>query len=588
MLGHFPLTLPDLQRKAVNKATRQIPGRRWDPLKGVWWIPNEHIFVVANLIKGIVPNYTQRLLKSDRFEEARAAASVGQVVVDMSKAIDADINIPCPDGCTPLPFQRGGVAYACQEGRDAVLLADEMGLGKTIQSILIANFKGFAKILIICPASLKINWYRETMKWLLPTKRILVVDSQTPKRAVSMNDVLIINYDILGKWLPELQKRHWQYVIADEAHYIKNESAQRSRNTALLTADADYRALLTGTPIVNKPHELWYLLFVLDPETWEDLNWYQRRYCDGRRDSSGKWVYDGASNLSELQLLLRKTIMVRRLKCDVLKELPPKFRQLVEISAKGIKYQKVLETEKRYAAEMENALKAVEGAALDVAKAEIDAAIKRADETKETLSEEVENKFRDAVKHLHQQKFGNFGHIARVRHDTAMAKVDDVIGFAKATLENVEKIVIFAHHHDVMDALMAAFDKTAVCVRGGVSQKDRQLAVDRFQNDPTIRVFVGGMYAAGIGLTLTASHTVIFAEIDWVPGIIIQSEDRCHRIGQLDNVTVYYIVLENSLDYRLAQTIINKLEIIEQALDKMETSHDISAAVHDIAACASA
>jgi SWI/SNF-related matrix-associated actin-dependent regulator of chromatin subfamily A-like protein 1 len=569
VLGYFPLVLSEGVRKTVNAATRKIPGRRWDPRQGVWWIPNEQIFVAAAVIEPLLPSYAQRLRLSERFIEARAVANVGSDIVALSKAANSDLEIPSPEGCDYLPFQKAGIAYAVQPERDAVLLADEMGLGKTVQAIGIANYKGYKKILVICPASLKINWFRELHKWLIPTKKIFIVSSQTPEHFLDYNDVVIVNYDILKKWQPLLAKHIWEYVIVDEAQYVKNPDAERSKHTTELSdAATEYRTFITGTPICNKPKELWNIIFTLDPKNWNDWWWYARRYCDGQRDRSGKWNYEGASNLPELQRKLRETLMVRRRKVDVLKDLPPKFRQLVEISPVGPKYKKVIEAERAVQEEFDKALSLVEQAALNGAKKSLDEAIARANDAKAVVTEEAENAFRDAVKHLNKTTFGAFGHIARIRHMTAMAKVDDVIEFTKNVLENVEKVVLFAHHHDVIDALMAAFGKYAVCVRGGMNSAVRQESVDRFQDDPRVRVFIGGLYAAGVGLTLTAAHTVIFAELDWVPGIIAQAEDRCHRIGQFDNVTVYHIVLENSLDCKLAQTIVQKLEVIEQALDR--------------------
>jgi SWI/SNF-related matrix-associated actin-dependent regulator 1 of chromatin subfamily A len=262
--------------------------------------------------------------------------------------------------------------------------------------------------------------------------------------------------------------------------------------------------------------------------------------------------------------------MVRRLKMDVLKDLPPKRRQLIEITPNSTKHLKALEAEKKIRDKFDTVLEEVKKASLSAAKAALDKAVAQAHQTKEELSEEAENKFRSAVKRLNQARFAAFEELARIRHMTALAKVDDVIAFATEALESTDKIVIFAHHHDVMDALMDAFAGKAVCVRGGMSANERQKSVDRFQHDPSIKVFVGGMYAAGVGLTLTAASTVIFAELDWVPGIIAQAEDRCHRIGQTDCVVIYHIVLQDSLDYKLAHTIVTKLEVIEQALDKQD------------------
>lgn len=566
MHGHIPLVFN--HNPAALDAVRKIDGRRWDPARKVWWVPNHQIFAAAALLDPILPSYASRLRTSPRFEEARMEAVSLLDAHDASRATDSDIDIPCPEGESYLPFQKGGIAYSVQEGRDAVLIGDEPGLGKTIQAIGIANYFDFRRIVVVCPASLKINWYREMMKWLLPTKRIVIVNNQTPMHTISLNDVVIINYDILDNWTERLLTLEWDYVIADEAHYIKNGKTKRAIATVTISDAAEYRAFLTGTPIVNKPKELWNLLNALDPETWDDWWWFARRYCDAHRDSRGNWNAEGASNLDELQQKLRSTIMVRRLKADVLKDLPPKRRQLIEIVPNSAKHLKAIEAERKSQAKFEEALREVERASLTAAKSAIDKAIAQAHEVKDALSEEAENKFRNAVKRLNQARFAAFDELARVRHMTAMAKVDDVIEFAKEALESTDKVVIFAHHHDVMDALMDAFGRAAVCVRGGMSYAERQRSVDRFQNDATVKVFVGGMYAAGVGLTLTAASTVIFAELDWVPGMIVQAEDRCHRIGQKDCVVIYHIVLQDSLDYKLAHTIVSKTEIIEMALDK--------------------
>ena len=566
MHGYTPLVFH--YNPAALDAVRKIEGRRWDPARKVWWVPDHQIFVAAALLDPILPSYAGRLRTSPRFAEAREAATLAACSHDASRATDSDLDIPCPEGESYLPFQRAGIAYAVQEGRDAVLFGDEPGLGKTIQAIGVANYLGFKKIAVVCPASLKINWYREMLRWLMPTKRIVIINNQTPMHTILLNDVVIINYDILDGWIERLATIKWDYVIADEAHYIKNGKTKRASATVTLSDSAEYRAFLTGTPIVNKPKELWNLLNALDPETWNDWWWFARRYCDAHRDSRGNWNAEGASNLPELQQKLRETIMVRRLKKDVLKDLPPKRRQLIEIVPNSAKHLKAIEAERKSQAKFEEALREVERASLSAATSALNKAIAQAHELNETLSEEAENKFRSAVKRLNQARFAAFDELVCVRYMTAMAKVDDVIEFAKEALESTDKIVIFAHHHDVMDALMDAFGRAAVCVRGGMSQNERQRSVDRFQNDVTVKVFVGGMYAAGVGLTLTAASTVIFAEADWVPGMIVQAEDRCHRIGQKDCVVIYHIVLQNSLDYRLVRTIIDKTEVIEMALDR--------------------
>lgn len=137
------------------------------------------------------------------------------------------------------------------------------------------------------------------------------------------------------------------------------------------------------------------------------------------------------------------------------------------------------------------------------------------------------------------------------------------------TTEQSSKVVIFVHHHDVVAALAQEFGDSCVTLTGEDSIEKRQIAVDRFQTDPTCRVFIGSLKAAGVGITLTAAHHVVFGELDWVPGNMSQAEDRCHRIGQKDNVLVQHLVLEGSLDSRMARVLIEKQAVIDAALDEI-------------------
>jgi SWI/SNF-related matrix-associated actin-dependent regulator 1 of chromatin subfamily A len=161
-----------------------------------------------------------------------------------------------------------------------------------------------------------------------------------------------------------------------------------------------------------------------------------------------------------------------------------------------------------------------------------------------------------------------FSEISKVRKEIGIQKVSFVIDYIKEILNEESKVVIFGHHLEVLDRIQCEFKEQSVRIDGRVSSQDRQSAVDAFQNDPKIKIFLGGIQAAGTGLTLTASRLVVFAESDWVPGTVSQAEDRCHRIGQKDCVTVQHIVLAGSLDERMTNTIIRKQEIIDKALDK--------------------
>lgn len=488
----------------------------------------------------------------------------------MSRATDADINAPVPDGLAYLPYQRGGIAFGYE--RPGTLIGDEMGLGKTIQAIGILNCmlselsEPKLRVLIVCPASLKLNWKRELTKWLVKQIPVFVADS---KMCPEMLGVTIINYDILYKHADLLHRIEWDVVICDEAHYLK--AGQKSRRGKMVFGiepttkqraagvlhvpgiRAKRKLLLTGTPIANKPAELFPLISYLDPIRWNNFFKFGIRYCNGNK-SGGHWDFSGHSNLDELQDILRSTIMVRRLKKDVLKELPPKRRQVIELAAEGETARLVKAERAAYEGKDDN-LAALE-AAVEMAKAD-----------------DNEESYRAAVSSLGKAQAGAFGAIATMRRETAVAKIPQVVDHLREALEESDAIVVMCHHHEVSSALLKEFEGIAVLHRGDMNIQDKDAAVTAFQGtkdqaaDPNIRLFIGSIQASGVGITLTRAAHVVFAELDWVPGNVSQAEDRCHRIGQEESVLIQHLVLEGSLDAVMAKRIIAKQEVIERALD---------------------
>lgn len=358
-------------------------------------------------------------------------------------------------------------------------------------------------------------------------------------------DIIIVNYDILGKHT----FGSYDLCILDEGHYIKNKKAKRSEYAKSITAKSRRLLILTGTPILNRPVELFNLINVLDPQTWSNFWYYVKRYCNAQNNGFG-WDFTGASNLEELQDKLRSTIMVRRLKKDVLTELPAKRRQIIELAWDDAS--DCVEREINAWSTHEQRIAELQVRA-DLAKASDDDA-----------------QYKSAVDQLRDEVQAAFTEMAKLRHETALAKASNVIDHIEQSLESSEKIVVFAHHHDLINKLSAAFKDTAVVLTGKTEIADRQKVVDRFQTDPTCKVFIGSITAAGVGITLTAASHVVFAELDWVPGNVTQAEDRCHRIGQKESVLIQHIVLENSLDARMAKTLVAKQEVIDKALDSLE------------------
>ncbi len=444
--------------------------------------------------------------------------------VEASRATDADFKVASPEGLDYLPFQLAGIAFGAS--RPATLIADEMGLGKTIEALGIINSLAVAKtVLVICPASLRLNWKKEAKKWLV---RDMKADVVTAKDAWPTDiELVIINYDILKKFHDELRATEWDVVVFDEAHYCKNPKAKRTveafGDKKVEGITGKIRLLLTGTPLKNRPIELFPLLNYLDPVAWPNFFKFAIKFCDAHKTGFG-WDFKGSSNLDELQHRLRSTVMIRRLKADVLTELPAKRRQVVSIPPNG---------------------------AGDL----IDAEIRAYEEWEAAKASGDTKRLGIAI-----------GELARIRVEVALVKLPDVIERLK---DADGKVVVFAHHHEIINKLTEALEDDGVVVlTGKTSLEDRQAAVERFQSDPSVKYFIGSIGAAGVGITLTAASHVVFSELSWTPGDINQAEDRCHRIGQASSVLVQHIVLDGSLDDRMLSTIIKKQRIADQVLDK--------------------
>jgi len=470
-------------------------------------------------------------------EVAHAACSeegrqVAQAVV-ASRAIDTDIPLPVPSGRKYFGYQRAGIAYAL--AHQGTLIADEMGLGKTIQAIGVINASpDIHTVCVICPASLKLNWRNELIAWSTRPTTIRVLPINIPIDEGNDVHVTIVNYDILKK-LP-IDARY-DLLILDEAHYAKNPKSARSKAAKTVAKRSERVLALTGTPILNKPIELWPILQMIAPEQWDPAGLvkgksvdkgegagffrFAKRFCDAHEEYHGRtshWEFGGHSNLDELQERLRSTCMVRRLKVNVLKELPPKRRQTVVIGSSS---------------------------------------------SKEIY--DLGDDYETATSTLKKIAFDD---LSRVRHGQALEKVEPAIECIRDAVEASGKVVVFAHHQDVIAKLVDGLsDLGVVTLVGDTLAQDRQTAVERFQTDSNVHVFIGSLKAAGVGLTLTASSHVIFVELDWVPATVTQAEDRCHRIGQTQSVLIQHLVLAGSLDERMSQFIVDKQAIADMALD---------------------
>jgi SWI/SNF-related matrix-associated actin-dependent regulator of chromatin subfamily A-like protein 1 len=483
-----------------------------------------------------------------------------------SRATDAQISIPAPPGLAYLPYQKAGIAYALQ--RKDTLIADDMGLGKSVESLGFLNVIKPKNTIIVCPATLVFNWRLEADKWLYGFPADLyIVESKKQPIPTQENLVVIVNYEKLGgdtELMKSIDARAWDVGIFDEAQYIKNPESARSLSIIGpkgVATKVKRSLFLTGTPIENYPKEIWPISAFLNPAKFG--NWFEfaKRYCgahmEPRKFVDSKtnevywkdvWVTEGSSNLGELQQRLRASFMVRRLKRDVLPELPPKRRQLIILQdpkkdwSKDPRFQRWQRVYERYE--------------------EIEAKLE---------SSRAEEEYRQDAKELEPITGIAFTEMSEVRHEVALAKLPLCIKYIEETLAaGTKNLVIFAHHRDVIEALAAKYPGAAV-VHGGTPSKgpkSREEAVKAFQEGRK-KIFIGQTRAAGVGLTLTAADTVIFVEVDWVPGVVTQCEDRLCRIGQKKMVHVIHLVLGGTMEVNMIHKLIKKQDVIDKALDKM-------------------
>lgn len=455
-------------------------------------------------------------------------------------------------------YQIEGVHFLEQKNGRA-LIADEMGLGKTVQVLSwLKLHPEFSKVLVICPASLKINWQREAEKWALLDMEIL--NGTTPHK-IKSNDV-IINYDILSYWEKHLKLKQFDVIIFDEAHYIKNNKAKRTKAFKRLVKSVPRLIALTGTPIENKPIEIYNIVKVIDPSIFPDATDFAIEFCGAKKTRFG-WDKNGATNTLRLNKILSSSIMIRRKKVDVLKDLPEK--QIIKVPF-----------------EINNRIE------YDQAETEFVEFLKKKFNT-ENLTEEILEELKqfakrndievseelttDEIRLIKEHKFERIAsapvlaQIELLKQLAVKGKIDQIIEWIENFLESGEKLVVFAVHKKVVSQLMEKFKHIAVKVDGSVSQKQRQEAVDKFQKDIKTRLFIGNIKAAGVGITLTAASNAAIIEFPWSPGELNQAADRIHRITQTKQVTIWNLVGESTIEEKIITLLKKKEKVITKILD---------------------
>ena len=386
-------------------------------------------------------------------------------------------------------FQAVGVKEILK--RRVLMLADEMGLGKTIQAIVAMNALNKPDNLVVCPASLVENWQTELKNW-----------------GAVLRNIKVVSYNKITR-NKQLYRRTYDFIVFDESHLIKNPKAQRTK--VCFGLKSARKLFMTGTPVLNRPVELWPFLALADREDLgRDFFIFAKRYCKlqkvylGRNDRKGHWDYKGAINLRELRHKLEsKKLIFRRTKAEVMSQLPEKLRSIVYIKPST----------------------------------ELADGIRREDDIKSA------------------------------RREDALAKVKGATAYIKDKLDTHNKIVVFAHHRDVLEALNAEFKRSSRLLYGGMTAAAKADAIDAFKNDDATKILISSIAVGGLGINLQFTRLCIFVELDWTPANVLQAEDRLHRIGQTEKVNFVYLAVPNSYDNALVKALLSKLKTQAQLFE---------------------
>lgn len=500
---------------------RDLSERKW---RSTHWV------APGRIIKEVINAFPDAEMTEAVTEEI---ARIGKLTA-MSNNADTSFDIEnFGNGNKMMAFQRAGVEFVEEAGGKA-LIADQMGLGKTIQALAYLQLhEDLRPAIIVAPASLKMNWKQEAERWLETDDTIYICSGRKPEDKIEeaeKHSIIIINYDILPSWVDALTtEMRPQIIIYDESHSLKNGKSKRTKAAAILSTRIPQRLLLTGTPVLNRPNELWTQLNIIDPDRYDSFFRFGTTYCNAFYNGYG-WDFSGASNIPQLAEELRG-IMIRRTKDQVLEELPDKTRSLIPIE---------ISNRKEYNRVEDEFLKWVE-----------------------------EQKGKAAA--ARASKVEQIAKIEYLKQVAAKGKLHEAINWILGFLHNDEKLVVFATHKEVIDTVFKAFDGTAVKIDGSTPVDKRQDIVEQFQTDPKIRLFVGNIQAAGVGLTLTAASNVAFLELGWTPALHDQAEDRCHRIGQKDAVNIYYLLAEETIDEKIAELLEAKREVVDAVMSEQKT-----------------
>jgi SNF2 family DNA or RNA helicase len=455
-----------------------------------------------------------------------------------------------------LNFQKEGLDFLLKSSGNA-LLADEMGLGKTVETLAyLATEKNAFPVLVIAPLVTLNNWQREIVKFLKKKSRNgRLIDNASPTSSIIRNgkskdlgkfDFYIINYELLNKRKEDLAKLNLKTIICDEVQNLRSKTTKKYSAVKQLAAidSIRYRIGLSGTPIYNRGSEIWPIVDILRPGMLGSFKEFCEYFCYVNDKGNAIVLENKRKSLREE---LKKYVMLRRKKSDVLKELKEKVR-----------YKEFIDSDSNYYLNELNKIWQ-----------------KHEEELKS-----AETAF--AKSSSHQRA------IQSERQAAGIAKIPHVINFVKNIMEIEESVVVFCHHraiHQLLHESLQQFSPSSII--GGQTDNFRQEQIDRFQNGET-KLMIAGLRAGNVGINLTKARYVIFAELDWSPAIHRQAEDRLHRIGQKNTVFAYYLIGNGTLDDHVADILVDKAFEIDSVMDEKEESFEnkekarlILAQIHD-------
>ena len=531
----------DYNPVVIKFIKENFDGRKFRKKSKDWVIPKHHIVEVVEKLKKLDFKITRKA-----FEEYKQRKRVEKNLKNIKKGDFSEEDEKILEK-TKLPlydYQKKGALFMYKN--ESALLGDEPGLGKTIQSLSVTEMREAEKILIICPASLKLNWKDEIEKWYDDPK-IIVIDGRKEKRDELWKEeakYYIMNYELLIRDLEEIKENEWDFIIADEATRIKNPKAKQSK--AIKKIDAKYRLALTGTPLSNNTQDIWNIMDFCKPEILGNYWMFQSKYCIKNRFGG----IEGYKNLDRLREVL-STHMIRREKNKVLDELPPKTytTRYVELSQ---------EERKVY-----NAIKE------DIK-----------DEIKEYGVEEGKGISNVLVKMVRLKQVTDYpGLISDCNKSSKMNTLKELL---EDIMYGNSKAIIFSQFSQITDIMMEELSEyDPLLISGKVDKPKRKENNDKFQNNDKNRLMIM-TEAGGFGLNLQKAEYIIHYDLPWSIAKKEQREGRAHRIGQKNNLTVFDIVTENTIDEHVARILKKKQKISDKILGENKSAEKAKFSYEDV------